>query len=191
MSTQRTDSFIRALVLEIVLDRMPSAKTRLKITAKIKNTSLLPVVYCRYMAEYRLLGSMTAESEGESTNYELLNFRPSDAPLISQDDFIRLEPGQFFSVPLDLERFPNWHWIRRHSQPPVLTQDHGVPKLPSNHYRFSFALLPRLALYQGESGCHDHNFRIFELPKEAPGFSGDTRSCVQGYLAASPEFNIR
>ena len=191
MSTETLDSFITTLKLDVNLDRQPSTKARLKITAKVSNTSHLPVVYCRYMIEHRLLSSITAEAVNDGTDFELLTFQPTEVPPISAGDFVKLEAEQFFEIPIDLEHWTHWHWIRRHSRPPILTRDHAASKLPSNHYRFNFAISSRLVQYRGQPGCHDHTVKVLDLPREAPGFTGNDHSCIQGYLATNPTLEIQ
>lgn len=156
------------LVLEFKPHRQSYSRSSLpSFRVDIRNVGEGQTRVCVYMLKYRILASMTVTSE--QIAYELQPFEPFQYEPFSAESVVTLGKQESYGIDIDLAQEGEWGFVRRHSQTPIIPAGHIIKAFLPGTYTFEVTISGGMAVYVGDSGVHDHNLDIRQIPHELPG----------------------
>jgi len=153
------------------------------LTAEVRNDSDQTVGFCHYLAEHRLLSSVSI------WGYGMHIYQPTAEHPLSPRDFCQLAPGQSWKLTLDLakavERGYRLVWLAG-SAPVTFESDCRAPFFPASSYTLTCRLDEAVLVYRDEPGrCGKR--QLVELFQKAVTLP---ENLFRGKLQASCDFQV-
>lgn len=149
--------------------------------AVISNISQSEKTICTYMIKHRLLCSLFGN------NYWVFPFGTTPTPLLTNEDFKKLKPGEKITYQLSVAEEPNYHFVFAGHQPKVVTEDLAVEGFPAGTYTFQVHIGPQVTFSVAEDKTYQHKNMAMDILNElvkSDDFNVDLSKVWNGELTA-------